>query len=64
MHYGETLLVINVTDNWKIVTLFSIYTNLVKWGENFSNLWNSCMFKDMINFHEPAFKFFWMKLEF
>lgn len=40
-----------------MMPLLSIYANLVKWSKNFSNFWNPCMFKDVIDFSEPALKF-------
>lgn len=58
-----TILVIYVTDGRKVMTLHFIHTSSVKRGKNFSNWWNSCMFKDVIDFHEPTFKFVRMKLE-
>jgi hypothetical protein len=54
----EPLLVIYVTDKGKMVMLLFVYMNFVKWGENFSNFWYACMFKDVINFCEPTLDFF------
>jgi hypothetical protein len=54
----EPLLVIYVTDKGKMVMLLFVYMNFVKWGENFSNFWYTCMFKDVINFCEPTLDFF------
>lgn len=62
--YQKVLLVIYVADNRKMVTLYFVYINFVEWNENFPNLRNSCMFKDMIDFREPPLKFFTVKLEF
>lgn len=58
------VLVINVTDERKMVMLLPVYANFVKWSKNFSNFRNPCMFKYVINFSEPAFKFFSMQLKF
>ena len=58
------VLVINVTDERKMVMLLPVYANFVKWSKNFSNFWNPCMFKYVINFREPALKFFSMQLKF
>lgn len=40
------------------MVMFFINIDFVKWIEYFFNLWNSCMFKDMINFCKLAFEFF------
>lgn len=49
----EPLLVIHMTDNGEVLMLLFINIHFVRWFENFSTLWNPCMFKDMINFCEP-----------
>lgn len=61
---GKRLLVIDMTEDRKMVTQLFFNGNLVKWVHSFSNLGNPSMFKDVINFGEPALKFFGFKLKF
>lgn len=57
-------LVINMTDDRKMVVLSSVNVNLVKWVENLAYFWNPCVFKDMIDFRKPMLQFIGAHLKF